>query len=75
MSTTKTQLLKTIRAKCLDCVCGQPNEVKLCPTKKCPLWPYRMAKDPYKTPRQLTDAQKVSLAAGRRRLAESKNPL
>ena len=63
MNTTKTQLLKTIRAKCLDCVCGQPNEVKLCPSEKCPLWPYRMAKDPNK--RQMTEAQRKALAAAR----------
>ena len=24
--------LKAIRAKCLDCCCGQANEVKLCPS-------------------------------------------
>ena len=34
--------LKTIRLKCLDCSCGQPREVRLCPVERCPLWPYRM---------------------------------
>ena len=33
---------KAIRAKCLDCCCYQPNEVKLCPCKDCPLWSYRL---------------------------------
>lgn len=33
---------KAIRLKCLDCTCGQPNEVKLCPIKNCPLWNYRL---------------------------------
>ena len=50
MSTTKTDLLKTIRQKCLDCVCFQPREVELCPSTPCALWPFRMGKDPYKTP-------------------------
>ena len=50
MSTTKTELLKIIRKKCMDCVCFQPREVELCPSQHCALWPYRMAKDPYKTP-------------------------
>lgn len=31
-----------IRAKCLDCCCGQPGEVRLCPAKQCPLWKYRL---------------------------------
>ncbi len=38
--------IKTIRAKCLDCSCGQPKEIRLCPVIKCPLWPYRMGKRP-----------------------------
>ncbi len=38
--------LKTIRLKCLDCSCGQPREVRLCPVEQCPLWPYRMGVRP-----------------------------
>lgn len=38
--------LKAIRAKCLDCVCGQLQEVRLCPCKDCPLYPFRMGKNP-----------------------------
>ena len=33
-----------IRAKCLDCSCFQPNEVRKCPVKTCALWPCRMGK-------------------------------
>lgn len=33
--------LKAIRKKCLDCCCGQVKEVRLCPTKRCPLYEYR----------------------------------
>jgi len=33
--------LKAIRAKCLDCCCWQADEVRLCPSKKCALHPYR----------------------------------
>ncbi len=33
--------IKAIRAKCLDCSCGQFKEVKLCPVKNCPLYEYR----------------------------------
>lgn len=38
--------IKTIRAKCLDCTCQQPLEVRLCPVVTCALWPYRMGKRP-----------------------------
>ncbi len=38
--------MKAIRAKCLDCMCGQVNEVRLCPSTDCPLYPYRMGHNP-----------------------------
>jgi hypothetical protein len=38
--------MKAMRAKCLDCSCQQPKEVRLCTVKKCPLWPYRMGRRP-----------------------------
>jgi hypothetical protein len=44
--TTKSDLLKAIRARCLDCSCYQPGEVAQCPAKGCALWPYRAGRDP-----------------------------
>ena len=38
--------MKAIRAKCLDCVCGSAQEVRLCPITDCPLYPYRMGHNP-----------------------------
>lgn len=38
--------LKAIRAKCLDCMCDQPGEVRLCPCENCALHPYRMGHNP-----------------------------
>jgi hypothetical protein len=38
--------LKAIRAKCLDCSCQQPREVKECPITSCGLWPFRMGRNP-----------------------------
>lgn len=37
--------LKAMRAKCLDCA-GRPKEVRHCPAIDCPLWPFRMGKNP-----------------------------
>ena len=41
--------IKSIRAKCLDCCCGQKQEVKLCMSKDCPLHPYRLGHRPKNT--------------------------
>lgn len=41
--------IKSIRIKCLDCVCGQKQEVKLCPSNDCPLYPYRLGHRPKNT--------------------------
>lgn len=33
---------RAIRAKCLDCCCGQIVDVRECTIKNCALWMYRM---------------------------------
>jgi hypothetical protein len=38
--------VKAIRAYCLDCSNNQPKEVKLCPHIACPLYEFRMGKNP-----------------------------
>jgi hypothetical protein len=38
--------IKSIRAKCLDCTCNQPKEIRLCEVINCPLYPYRMGRRP-----------------------------
>ena len=43
---TKLTPVKAIRAKCLDCCCGSPSEVRLCPCTDCQLYPYRMGRNP-----------------------------
>ena len=66
--------IKAIRAKCMDCCYDQREEVKLCPAKDCPLWPFRLGKNPNRA-RNMTDEQKE---AARERLAKAraarKNP-
>ena len=48
MDEKKLTPVKAIRAKCIDCSCGDKKEVRLCPIEWCPLWPYRMGKRPVK---------------------------
>lgn len=55
--------MDVIRARCLDCCCDQPSEVRKCTAIKCPSWPFRMGKNPW---REVSDAQRES----GRRLAE-----
>jgi hypothetical protein len=40
-------IMSIIRAKCLDCCCGQQSEVRRCTAVGCALWPYRMGKNPF----------------------------
>lgn len=54
--------MQAIRAKCIDCCCGQVYEVKLCTAKDCPLFAFRMGKNPnYK--REYTDDERKALAS------------
>jgi len=38
--------LQAIRAKCIDCMCGNMAEVTRCPSTDCPLYPYRDGHNP-----------------------------
>lgn len=60
---TKLTPMKAIRAKCIDCCCGDKAEVRKCVAISCVLHPYRMGKNPY-IKRTMTDEQKE--AAGKR---------
>lgn len=52
--------LNAIREKCMDCTCGQTLEVKDCIDYECPLWKYRMGKDP-DLKRNYTDEQRKAI--------------
>ncbi len=41
-------VLKAIRAKCMDCTCNQPSEIRECTITSCALHPFRMGKNPYR---------------------------
>lgn len=54
--------IQAIKAKCLDCCCGQAYEVKLCPCNDCPLYPFRLGHNPNIKKRVLSDEAKAILA-------------
>lgn len=38
--------LRIMRNFCLDCMGGSCSLVRKCPSEQCPIWPYRMGKNP-----------------------------
>jgi hypothetical protein len=56
-------LLRVIRAKCLDCSAGVESEIRKCTAVGCALWPYRMATNPFRAPREMTPEQREAGAA------------
>lgn len=62
--------MQAIKAKCLDCNCGQAKEIKLCTETRCPLYAFRMGKNPNRKAREYTPEEKAKLAA---RFDSSKN--
>lgn len=54
--------VKAIRAFCLGCSGDSPAEVKNCPVEKCPLFPFRMGKNPYRQRREMSEEEKRVLA-------------
>jgi len=54
---SKISPVKAIRKFCLECVGGNRNYVRECECAHCPLWPFRMGKNPF-IERDLTDEQK-----------------
>lgn len=62
--------LKTIREYCLKCCCESAHEVKMCPAKDCPLYPYRLGHAVNRAKRELTDEQRQIL---RQRMAAMRN--
>lgn len=41
-------VLQAIRAKCLDYSCGNKTEVADCLVRDCPLWPFRIGRNPWR---------------------------
>ena len=48
--------LQALRAHCLDCSCFDPGEVRQCTVTRCPSWPFRFGRNPWRKP--ATEAQR-----------------
>lgn len=59
--TSRSNPVKAIRLKCLDCSGGSFPEVEKCDIRHCALWPFRFGKNPFRTKRDLSDEEKERL--------------
>lgn len=53
--------LKAIRAFCTECFGGSVREIKNCTAPRCPLYEFRLGKNPY-LKRELTEEQRNRLS-------------
>ena len=61
--------LQAIRSYCKTCMCGSSEEVKLCISKDCSLYPYRFGKNPERS-YTLSDEQRALRQKQGHKLAE-----
>ncbi len=50
--------VKALRARCLDCCCGDASEVRKCVATECPSWPFRMGTNPFRKKPVLSEAER-----------------
>ena len=71
MSTTP---MKAIRSKCVDCCGGSSKEVKECTMEGCPLFYFRLGKNPNMKPRKkMSEEQRVAAGERLRKAREKRN--
>lgn len=54
--------IKAIRQNCIACSGGSKKEVKLCVIPECPLYSFRLGKNPNRKSRTITDEEKKKLS-------------
>jgi hypothetical protein len=60
---TESNPLKALRARCLDCCCGNSTEVRKCTAVDCPSWPFRMGVNPFRAKVELSSEQREARSA------------
>ena len=68
-----TNPVKAIRAFCVECSGGSTNEVKLCQSPRCALYPFRLGRNPYRAKRELTEDQRLAAAERLKKAREEAN--
>lgn len=57
-----TNVLRAIKLKCLDCSSYNTNEIKECPVKNCPLYPFRLGNNPFRKKKELSEEERTKLS-------------
>lgn len=63
--------MRAIKAQCFECSAGVPSEVKLCTVKNCPLYAYRLGKNPFRAEKSPEMKAKAAKSM-KRRMANGK---
>lgn len=64
-------VLRAIKLKCLDCSTYNINEIKECPVKNCPLYPFRLGKNPFRK-RELSEEERTKLSERMKNIKRNK---
>lgn len=65
-----TSPLKAIRLKCLDCSAYDRGEVRNCFVEKCPLFPFRLGRNPFRKTREYSEEERAALGERLRKARE-----
>ena len=63
-----TNPVKVIRAKCLECCCGQVKEVENCAAIACPLHEWRFGKNPFRKKIEMSEERREELRERMRKM-------
>ena len=66
-----TNVMRAIKLKCLDCSTYNINEIKECPVKNCPLYPFRLGKNPFRK-REISEEERNKLSERMKNLKRNK---
>lgn len=67
-----TNVTRAIKLKCLDCSTYNINEIKECPVKECPLYPFRLGKNPFRKKKELSEEERHKLSERMRNIKRNK---
>ena len=67
-----TNVLRAIKLKCLDCSTYNINEIKECPVKNCPLYPFRLGKNPFRKKKEISEEERNKLSERMKNLKRNK---
>lgn len=67
-----TNVMRAIKLKCLDCSTYNILEIKECPVKNCPLYPFRQGNNPFRKKKELSEEERNKLSERMKNLKKQK---